>query len=164
RHVGTGLGFPTANLRVDGARCLPAAGIYAGRARANGSAYPAAISVGFRPTYGDGPLTIEAHLLDFSGDLYGTDVRLEFTRRLRGGARRVVAVGGDGTLNEVVNGFFDEGGQPLGSGVSLGLIPSGTGGDFRRAAGIPAGAAEAARALAGGATRRIDAGVIEYGG
>ena len=83
RHVGTGLGFPTANLRVDGARCLPAAGIYAGRARANGSAYPAAISVGFRPTYGDGPLTIEAHLLDFSGDLYGTDVRLEFTRRLR---------------------------------------------------------------------------------
>src|SRR5207244_11434040 len=90
------------------------------------------------------------------------------TAQVRGalgaGGRRIVAVGGDGTLNEVVNGFFDPAGEPLGDAASLGLIPSGTGGDFRRCAGIPASAAAAARTVASGRVRRIDAGRVDYDG
>lgn len=81
---------------------------------------------------------------------------------LRGGARRIVCVGGDGTLNEVVNGFFAEDGVPLGEDPALAVVPSGSGGDFRRAAGIPAAPAAAVRLLAAGRTRRIDAGRIDF--
>jgi riboflavin kinase / FMN adenylyltransferase len=77
---GRDLGFPTANLRLDEEdRDLPF-GVYAGRV--DGRA--AAISVGVRPTFGDGlePL-LEAHILDFSGDLYGSKVVVELVRQLR---------------------------------------------------------------------------------
>ena len=88
----------------------------------------------------------------------------ELTRAaLRGGCERVVAVGGDGTLNEVVNGFLTTDGSPVAPGAVLGLVPSGTGGDFRRTAGIPAGAAAAA-VLAAGATRPIDIGRLTLDG
>lgn len=111
-----------------------------------------------------------------SGDLMralGVDFELHFTTApgdatdavraaLRAGTRRVVSVGGDGTLNEVVNGFFDEEGAPLGDDPVLGLVPSGSGGDFRRTAGIPAAPAAAVRLLASGHTRRIDAGRIDF--
>ncbi len=53
-------------------------------------------------------------------------------RAIEDGAECVVAVGGDGTLNEVVNGFFDGGGKPLNPDVALGVLPRGTGGDFRK--------------------------------
>ena len=82
---------------------------------------------------------------------------------LAGGCRRVVAAGGDGTLNEVLNGFFDHGGAPVAEGAVLGLLPSGTGGDFRRSAGIPVHPAAAAALLARGDRRRIDVGRIDYG-
>jgi len=78
------------------------------------------------------------------------------------GYRTVVVVGGDGTLNEVVNGFFDPSGAPSGSDATLALLPSGTGGDFRRAAGIPAGLEAAARLIASGSRRRIDAGRVDF--
>jgi diacylglycerol kinase (ATP) len=88
----------------------------------------------------------------------------ELTRAaLREGCERVVAVGGDGTLNEVVNGFLDAGGAPVASGAVLGLLPSGTGGDFRRTAGIPCGGAAAA-VLAAGETRLVDAGRLTLDG
>ena len=88
----------------------------------------------------------------------------ELTRQaLRDGAGRVVAVGGDGTLNEVVNGFFDEDGAPIATDAVLGLVPSGTGGDFRRTAGIPVGAA-AAPILATGANRPVDVGRLTLDG
>src|SRR5262245_6109341 len=48
---------------------------------------------------------------------------------LRGGAERVVAIGGDGTVNEVVNGFFDPSGAPIAPDASFALLPFGTGGD-----------------------------------
>jgi diacylglycerol kinase (ATP) len=81
---------------------------------------------------------------------------------LRSGRRTIVAVGGDGTLNEVVNGFFDEAGVPIGGDAVLGLLPSGTGGDFRRAVGIPRDLDAAARLIALGSVRHIDAGRIEF--
>jgi riboflavin kinase/FMN adenylyltransferase len=81
---GRELGFPTANLVPDEALVCPGHGIYA--CLANGR--PAAVSIGVRPTFttGRGEL-IEAHLLDFDGDLYGVELRLDFLRRLRGERR-----------------------------------------------------------------------------
>ncbi|HEY1553356.1 MAG TPA: diacylglycerol kinase family protein [Kofleriaceae bacterium] len=80
---------------------------------------------------------------------------------LRAGAERVVAVGGDGTINEVVNGFFDDDGKPLAPDASLGLVPYGTGGDFRRTMNIPIATVDAAKLIASGERRRIDVGRIE---
>ena len=87
------------------------------------------------------------------------------TRReiARNGVRRVVAVGGDGTLNEVVNGCFDDRCTPLAEGISVGLIPSGTGSDLRRTLGLPTDPDAAARVLAGGSVRQIDLGRIDFG-
>ena len=81
---GRTLGFPTANLIPDEALACPGHGVYA--CLANG--HPAAVSIGVRPTFqtGRGEL-IEANLLDFSGDLYGTQLCLEFIERLRGERR-----------------------------------------------------------------------------
>jgi YegS/Rv2252/BmrU family lipid kinase len=79
---------------------------------------------------------------------------------LEDGADRVVAIGGDGTINEVVNGFFRDG-EPVAPEAELGVIPFGTGGDFRKSVRIPKDTAKAAQILARGKTRRIDVGVIE---
>ena len=81
---------------------------------------------------------------------------------LRDGTQRVVAVGGDGTLNEVVNGFFDDDGTPLGDDVVLGVVPSGSGGDFRRTADIARTPVESTRLLAAAAARRVDIGRITF--
>ena len=86
RRGGAELGYPTANLAVPGSICLPAAGIYTGwYGRPDGSRWKAAVSVGRRPTFygAEGALLVEAHLLDFSGDLYGEPARLSFVHRLR---------------------------------------------------------------------------------
>jgi riboflavin kinase/FMN adenylyltransferase len=82
---GRELGVPTANLAVDRASVRPARGVYAGIAvLEDGRRVPAAISVGWNPTFGEGrPITVEAHLLDFAGDLYDQRLRLEFRRFLR---------------------------------------------------------------------------------
>ncbi|MBW3588339.1 MAG: bifunctional riboflavin kinase/FAD synthetase [Actinobacteria bacterium] len=82
---GKGLGFPTANLAPEPGICLPGIGIYAGRVIVEGEKMTAALSVGTSPTFGEGhPLSIEAHILDFDGDLYGIQVQFEFLRHLRG--------------------------------------------------------------------------------
>ncbi len=73
------LGFPTANLRLDPQLLVPAFGIYAGSAEGT----RAAISIGTNPHYGGQERRIEAHLLDFDGDLYGRRLVLELWRRLR---------------------------------------------------------------------------------
>jgi riboflavin kinase / FMN adenylyltransferase len=73
------LGFPTANLRVEADLLVPALGIYAGAALG----HRAAISIGTNPHYGGEERTIEAHLLDFAGDLYGRRLVLELWQRLR---------------------------------------------------------------------------------
>lgn len=78
---GRELGFPTANVSVPGEILLPADGIYAGWfQRADGSTHPAALSLGRRPTFYDEAHAslLEAHLLDFDGDLYDEHVRVRF--------------------------------------------------------------------------------------
>jgi riboflavin kinase/FMN adenylyltransferase len=86
---GRELGYPTANLIPREGYVTPGHGVYACRATtADGRTYAAATNVGVRPMFetGRGEL-IEAYLLDFSGDLYGTDLRVEFLKRLRGEKR-----------------------------------------------------------------------------
>jgi len=83
---GRTINLPTANIQIPPIKILPAFGIYACRAWVNGHAYPAATSIGVRPTFysADPPApTIEAHLLDFNQDLYGQEVKLEFVEYLR---------------------------------------------------------------------------------
>ncbi len=82
------LGFPTANLGLGPLQALPADGVYATWLEADGERYPAATSIGIKPTFHeDGPRVVEAFVLDFAGDLYGRHVRLEFVKRLRGQER-----------------------------------------------------------------------------
>jgi YegS/Rv2252/BmrU family lipid kinase len=81
---------------------------------------------------------------------------------LRAGAERVVAIGGDGTINEVVNGFFDERGQPVAPEASFAVIPFGTGGDFRRTLQMPTELASAAKVIAANHRRKIDVGRLEF--
>jgi len=76
---GRKMGFPTINLQVDKG-LIPGKGIYSGIARVDSSLYAAAIYVGYRPTYEGKELRIEAHLLNFSGDLYGKSVALAFLK------------------------------------------------------------------------------------
>jgi riboflavin kinase/FMN adenylyltransferase len=86
---GRELGYPTANLVPDPAYVTPGHGVYAARAVTHdGATHAAAVSIGVRPTFvtGRGEL-IEAFLLDFEGDLYGTDLELGFLKRLRGEKR-----------------------------------------------------------------------------
>jgi riboflavin kinase/FMN adenylyltransferase len=82
---GRTLGFPTANVRVDGSILLPADGVYAGRVELpSGERRDAALSLGTRPHFfNDGDLLLEAHLIDFSGDLYGQEVNVSFEKNLR---------------------------------------------------------------------------------
>ncbi len=77
------------------------------------------------------------------------------------GVDRIICVGGDGTLNEVVNGFFDENG-PLGKNAVLGFIPNGTGCDFCRTIPIPTGLEASLETIREGHIRTIDLGLIRY--
>jgi riboflavin kinase/FMN adenylyltransferase len=80
---GRTIGVPTANLEPEN-EILPARGVYAGRCRApDGSWRAAVVNRGRRPTFGGETETVEAHLLDFDGDLYGSVLRLAFAVRLR---------------------------------------------------------------------------------
>jgi riboflavin kinase/FMN adenylyltransferase len=80
---GHSLGFPTANIQTAN-ELLPAFGVYAVRASVGGRTVDGAASIGVRPTFGDGPVSIEVFLFDFDGDLYGKHVEVAFIRRLRG--------------------------------------------------------------------------------
>ena len=82
---GRELGYPTANLALVPRSPLPGIGIYAGTAHLPGSSHPAAISVGYNVTITDdrSQVRVEAYLLDFDTDIYGSPIRLDLTRRLR---------------------------------------------------------------------------------
>ena len=81
---GAGLGYPTANLQVGRRAAVPARGIYAGAfTLGDGTSHPCVTNVGINPTFGGQELRVEAHLLDFSGDLYGREAAVDFRHRLR---------------------------------------------------------------------------------
>jgi len=63
---------------------IPAFGVYVSRVYVGETAHPAVTNIGRRPTFDDGPPTVEPHLLDFDGDLYEREVRVELLARLRG--------------------------------------------------------------------------------
>lgn len=83
---GRTLGFPTANLHADN-EVRPGNGVYAVRAFFGGQVRAGAANIGRKPTFGDEEVTVEVHLLDFAGDLYGTPLAVEFLERLRGEQR-----------------------------------------------------------------------------
>jgi riboflavin kinase/FMN adenylyltransferase len=81
--VGRKLGFPTANLDIEGI-VTPPTGVYVAEAQTGGGSYRAAVNIGHRPTVHSAPRPcVEAHLLDFSGDLYGQEIKLTFLKKLR---------------------------------------------------------------------------------
>lgn len=80
---GRGLGFPTANLRPRSDLPLPN-GVYAVLVEVGGVQVPGVANVGVNPTFAGKRRTIEAHLFDFTADLYGTRLRVSFVERLRG--------------------------------------------------------------------------------
>jgi riboflavin kinase/FMN adenylyltransferase len=89
RGAGHRLGAPTANVDVEREVAVPRDGVYACMACLDDAtkALPAAVSVGQPPTYEGAPPVVEAHLIDFDGDIYGRTLRLGFVERLRGQER-----------------------------------------------------------------------------
>ena len=82
------LGFPTANLEIKPQQALPGNGVYATITQAtitqvDGKRFPSATNIGTRPTFGEGEKTVETHLLQYRGDLYGKEIRVEFVEKLR---------------------------------------------------------------------------------
>ncbi len=80
---GTELGFPTANLQLDGEIILPGDGIYATWAFVDGERHPSATSIGVRPTFGLSERLMEVHVMDFARDIYGQPMCVEFASKLR---------------------------------------------------------------------------------
>ncbi|MBX6762440.1 MAG: bifunctional riboflavin kinase/FAD synthetase [Rubrobacteraceae bacterium] len=80
---GRKIGFPTANLIPDGRVAVPARGVYAGFVRVEGEEHAACTNVGVAPTFGGRVVRVEAHILDFQGDLYGRTVDVAFVERIR---------------------------------------------------------------------------------
>jgi riboflavin kinase / FMN adenylyltransferase len=80
---GRKLGFPTANIDIRPQQALPGDGIYATIADVDGRRFASATNVGARPTFGDMRRTVEAYLLNYEGDLYGRELRLEFVQKVR---------------------------------------------------------------------------------
>jgi len=83
QKLGRTLGVPTANLVIPAGITVPKFGVYACRAQIDGCSYPAVANVGTRPTVSGSGITVEPWILDFRGDLYGKELRLEFHRFLR---------------------------------------------------------------------------------
>ncbi|MCB1670175.1 MAG: bifunctional riboflavin kinase/FAD synthetase [Gammaproteobacteria bacterium] len=84
RKLGADLGFPTCNVNLHRQR-VPLHGVYACEVDVDGRSYPAAVNIGYRPTVTDlGEALLEAHLLDFSGDLYGRTLEVIFRGKVRG--------------------------------------------------------------------------------
>ncbi len=82
RHLGNRLGFPTANISVDGEKFLPL-GVYGATTVVNGKQYRVIVNIGQKPTFDLNCVNVEAHLLDFDGDLYGKKIKLSIRKFLR---------------------------------------------------------------------------------
>lgn len=82
RHVGGKIGFPTANLQVSKDKLLPN-GVFGGKVIIDGKEYKTIVNVGSKPTFEISQPSIEAHIIDFSGDLYGKEITVAITKFLR---------------------------------------------------------------------------------
>jgi riboflavin kinase/FMN adenylyltransferase len=80
---GRTIGFPTANLETDAGMIVPGSGVYAARLYWDGVAHNGVVNIGKRPTFGGTESVVEAHAFDFSGDLYGKTITVDFVERLR---------------------------------------------------------------------------------
>ena len=80
---GRQLGFPTANIRPDPRRALPADGVYAAVAPRERCEWRAVVNLGARPTFQEADRLLEVHMLDFEGDLYGSELAVDFVDRIR---------------------------------------------------------------------------------
>jgi len=83
RGRGRKLGFPTANMQENYVRTMPKEGVYATSVEFDGVRYKSVTNVGGKPTFSDNEFAVESYILDFSGDLYGKQVKLIFWKRLR---------------------------------------------------------------------------------
>ena len=81
--IGATIGFPTANIRLDSAKQLPASGVYSVMAQVSGVEYRALANIGTNPTVGNDHLSLEVHLLSFQGDLYGQPLTISFLSFIR---------------------------------------------------------------------------------
>lgn len=81
---GRKIGFPTANVDVDENIILPLDGVYTGYTTVDGVRYKSLVNVGMNPTVCGKEITVESHILDFDGDIYGKVIEVEFCRRIRG--------------------------------------------------------------------------------
>lgn len=81
---GTKLGFPTANVSIEENTILPKSGVYIGFTEVDGEKYKSVINVGNNPTFDAEKITVESHILDFSEDLYGKEIKVYFDKRIRG--------------------------------------------------------------------------------
>jgi len=84
---GVELGFPTANLDIDPEQALPSEGVYATWAYINDEAYKSMTYIGKNPTFGGNQRQVEVYILDFHGNLYGHELKIEVSERLRGEKR-----------------------------------------------------------------------------
>ncbi len=96
KERGHSLGFPTANIDVDHEQALPADGVYATLGYVGGKMYQSVTNIGTDPTFGKAGRTVEVHILDFDGDLYGQNLVIELVDRIRGevkfaGSEKLVA-------------------------------------------------------------------------
>lgn len=83
KQVGRTIGFPTANIRTEPRQQLPAHGVYGVEVTIDNAMYSGVCNIGTRPTFGGDGLTVEVHIADFQGELYGKRLDLVFCRRLR---------------------------------------------------------------------------------
>ncbi|MDI6857818.1 MAG: bifunctional riboflavin kinase/FAD synthetase [Dehalococcoidia bacterium] len=81
------MGFPTANIGVGSGMALPPFGVYVTRAHIGAATYDSVTNIGRRPTFDNGERTVEVYIMDFDGDLYGAEVRIDVLKRLRGEVR-----------------------------------------------------------------------------
>lgn len=77
------LGFPTANMHLED-ELFPKKGVYCCWAEVDGQIYPGVANIGYNPTFGNQILSVEVHILDFNGNLYGSELKVHFVQRLRG--------------------------------------------------------------------------------
>jgi riboflavin kinase/FMN adenylyltransferase len=80
---GVGLGFPTANIDISSEHALPPDGVYASWTHIDGKIYQSMVNIGQCPTFGGGEDTVETYLVDYQGDLYGRELKIDIVARLR---------------------------------------------------------------------------------